>query len=167
MRRNMADDDDGELVIDDSNFGSYFFDITKNAPKKGQVLAKYTAMADFVKGDVKDYIIETLLTNPMGAEMATQVMKYHCHATDEYATSVPMAIAKDMADGMTREEVSIKSYRFQIEYFYWTEAKYVPKGDLHWECIAITRADFAEAMKELDDMEKKEQEADQKIANNS
>ena len=37
-----------ELIIDENNFDQYFRDISKNVPEKGDVLAKYTAIAEFV-----------------------------------------------------------------------------------------------------------------------
>lgn len=154
-----------EIIIDDSNFHLYFFDIGKYKPKKGHVLARYTAMAEFVSGDVKDFVVAALMNNSMGAEMSSQVMKHHCHATDEYASLVPLQIAEDLRSGMTPEEVKAKSYRFQIEYFYWTEPENIPTDDVHWEMITITKSEMDIAWKEveLDDMEQKEREADEKI----
>jgi hypothetical protein len=157
-----------ELIIDESNFHEHFFDITKFKPKKGQVLARYTAMAEFVSGDVKDFVVAALLNNAMGAEMSSKVMKHHCHATDEYASSVPLQIAEDLNEGMTIEEVKAKPYRFQIEYFYWTAPENIPADDCHWETITISKSEMEIAWKEieaeeLDDMEQKEREADEKF----
>jgi hypothetical protein len=157
-----------EIIIDESNFHEYFFEIAKYKPQKGQVLARYTAMAEFVEGDVKDFVVSALLNNAMGAEMSSQVMKHHCHATDEYASAVPLEIAKDLKDGMTAEEVKKKAYRFQVEYFYWTAPENIPTDDVHWEMITVSKAEMDIAWKEveaddLDDMEEKEREADEKI----
>lgn len=148
-----------DIIIDETNFNEYFYSIKDNKPKKGQVLARYTAMADLVDGDVKDFIVNNLLNYDKGGNTVTQVMKYHCHATDEYASSVPLLMAQDLKT-MSVEEVKQKPYRFQLEYFYWTEPENIPKDDVHWECITITKAEIEE---ELEDMEKKEQEADEKM----
>ena len=154
-----------EIIIDESNFHLYFHEIGKNKPKKGQVLARYTAMAEFIAGEVKTFVVSALMNSGMGAEMSSQVMKYHCHATDDYATSVPLQIAEDLKNGMTEEEVKNKPYRFQLEYFYWTEPENIPTDDVHWEMITVTKSEMEIAWKEieLEDMEKKEREADEKI----
>lgn len=157
-----------EIIIDESNFHEHFFDITKFKPKKGQVLARYTAMAEFVEGDVKDFVVGALLNNPLGAEMSSKVMKHHCHATDEYASLIPLQIAEDLKNGDTPEEVKKKAYRFQIEYFYWTAPENIPTDDVHWEMITVSKSEMEIAWKEveaeeLDDMEQKEREADEKI----
>jgi uncharacterized protein YfcZ (UPF0381/DUF406 family) len=151
-----------DTIIDESNFSEYFHSIKDNKPKKGQVLARYTAMADLVDGDVKDFIVNNLLNYDKGGNTVTQVMKYHCHATDEYASSVPLLMAQDLQI-MSVEEVKKKPYRFQLEYFYWTEPENIPKDDVHWECITVTKSEIAYAEQELEDMEKKEKEADEKM----
>jgi hypothetical protein len=154
-----------DIIIDESNFHEFFHEITKFKPRKGQVLARYTAMAEFVDGDVKDFVVASLLKNQIGAEMASKVMKHHCHATDEYASKVPLEMALDLKNGMTIEEVKQKPYKFQLEYFYWTEPDNIPKDDIHWEMITISKEELEFAWKEieLEDMEKKEKEADEKI----
>jgi hypothetical protein len=115
-----------------------------------------------------DFVVSALLTNSLGAEMAAKVMKHHCHATDEYASLVPLQIAEDLKNGVTAEEVKKRSYRFQIEYFYWTAPENIPTDDVHWEMITVSKAEMEIAWKEceaeeLDDMEQKEREADEKI----
>lgn len=157
-----------ELIIDENNFHEHFFDITKFKPQKGQVLARYTAMAEFVSGDVKDFVVSALLNNPMGAEMSSKVMKHHCHATDECASAVPLQIAEDLKSGMSIDEVKSKPYKMQIEYFYWTAPDNIPTDDCHWEMITVSKSEMEIAWKELeaeelDDMEQKEREADEKI----
>jgi hypothetical protein len=122
-------------------------------------------MAEFIDGDIKDFVVAALLKSEMGAEMSTKVMKHHCHATDDYASLIPLQIAKDLKSGMAVDEVKKKPYKFQIEYFYWVLPEYIPTDDIHWEMITVTKAELDMAWKEieLEDMERKEREADEKL----
>lgn len=140
---------DNELIIDSTNFDKYFFETIKHKPKKGQVLARYTAMAELVDGDVKNAIINTILNSKIGGDMAVQILKNTCHATDNYAESVAKDIANDLSGGMSVCDVKDKPYKLQIEYFYWTEIDNIPKDDVHWELISITNAELDLAYKEI------------------
>jgi hypothetical protein len=64
-----------DLVIDDSNFESYFFDVRKHRPKPGQVMARFTAMADFVDGQMKRDVVYLLRECKGGAKGAQRVMR--------------------------------------------------------------------------------------------
>ena len=39
---------DSELIIDENNFEQYFFDVRRHKPQKGQIMVKYTAIAEFI-----------------------------------------------------------------------------------------------------------------------
>ena len=47
-----------ELVIDETNFEEYFFDVRKHKPKRGQILAKYTAIATLERCNEKENLLE-------------------------------------------------------------------------------------------------------------
>jgi hypothetical protein len=124
-----------DLVIDETNFNQYFFDI-KEKPQKGQVLARYTGMADLLESKEKDFIVDALMGTKMGADMAAQVMKKHFHATDHDSIRVPQMILEDLNE-LSPNEVKKKPYRFQLEYFYWTNPENIPTDDPHWETITL------------------------------
>lgn len=131
---------DEEVVIDASNFDSYFFDVRMNKPQRGQVMARYAASAEFVDGRLKKDIID-LIYNKDKAEAATRVMRKLGCATEKDAIRVCKEIAKDLVGGMTVEEVEQKIYKFTIEVFYYTKAEYVPKDDPHWSIISLKNLD--------------------------
>lgn len=120
-----------ELVITPETFEEHFFDIRKNRPQRGQVLARYTAMADFVESKEKGHVIDLLLhTNKV--EAASQVMRKIHHAAEHDSYKVLEAMCKDLMDGMSAQEVLEKPYRYMIEMFYYADPEVVPKEDPHW-----------------------------------
>jgi len=124
------------MKIDDTNFSEHFYDIRKNGPKKGQVLARFTAMADFVDGWVKRNVIDLLDKNTTGAESARKVMRNLVCSTEIDSILVPKRICEDLKAGMTTEEVASKPYKFQVEHFYWTAPENIP-DDPHWNTIRM------------------------------
>lgn len=125
-----------DVVIDATNFKDYFFDVKNFKPKKGQIMAKYSAMAELVKGEEKKILIQ-LLAAPDKARAATAFMKKIMLATEADAMKVPIEIAKDLASGMDEKKVLNKVYKFQVEAFFYTWPECVPQGDPHWQCITI------------------------------
>jgi hypothetical protein len=127
------------LVIDSENFEQYFFDARKHRPEKGQIMAKYIAVAEFVEGQGKRDIMYLLKQDK--AYQATQVMKKIHGAVDPDCYRVCREIAEDFMNGKTNEEVEKKSYKFITEYFFYTKREYVPKNDPHWETIQVVDYD--------------------------
>jgi len=74
-----------ELVIDESNFDQYFFDIYEHKPKPGQILACYEAMADFIDGNLKRDILHILVSSKKGGEAGPRLMQKLAGATEETA----------------------------------------------------------------------------------
>lgn len=132
--------ENNELVIDQSNFDQYFFDVRTHKPQRGQVLARYTASAEFVDGRLKKDVID-LIYNRDKAEAATRVMRKLGFATEREALRVCKELAKDLAVGMTPQEVEEKIYKYQVEVFYYTQKEYVPTDDPHWSIISLTNLD--------------------------
>lgn len=128
-----------EPVINESNFSQYFFDVRRNKPKPGQVLAKFCAIAIFGNGPEKMDLIKVL---KMGkAKQAAEVMKkIHC-AKEPDCYRVCREMSEDLASGMTDEQVATKDYEFMLEVFYYTQREYVPRDDTHWECLALVQYD--------------------------
>lgn len=129
-----------ELVIDESNFTEYFKDCRIHRPERGDVMAKYTAIAEFVDGAMKKDVIHLLLNHDK-AVAATNVMRKLGCATEKDAVRICREIAEDLANGMTPSEVEKKSYEYQLESFYYTKKEYVPTDDPHWQLINLANLD--------------------------
>ena len=128
-----------DLVIDHTNFNNYFFDVRKCKPKKGQILAKFCAIAAFGDGPEKRDIIKVLRRDK--AEAAAMVMrKIHC-CREPDCYRICREICEDLISGMTEDDVAKKEYEFVIESFYYTNREYIPKNDPHWETIEIMKYD--------------------------
>jgi hypothetical protein len=125
----------------DDWFNANFFDIRKHKPKKGQILAQYRAVAYFVDDWVKRNVINIIKDNAVGAETAQKVMHNMCGALEEDSIRVPLEMAKDLALGMSVDEVAKKEYRMIIQYSFWTERENVPKDDPHWFVIQMLNTD--------------------------
>ncbi len=134
----QSDELDDNLVIDASNFDQYFFDVKKNGPKRGQVMARYVSKAELVAGEEKGYLIDLLLTNPLGAEMGVQIARNAFAAQEKDAIKLCKEVAQDLLNGMGRQQVMEKPYSYTLEKFYWTKEKYVPKDNPHWQVIKVT-----------------------------
>ena len=128
-----------ELVIDQSNFSEYFFDVRQNKPQQGQVMAKFTAAALFGPGPEKTDIIN-LLVQDKATQAAAVMHKIHCaKVPDNYRLCAE--ICEDFLVGKSVEYVENKDYEFVIEALYYTMKEYVPKNDPHWETLQILEYD--------------------------
>ena len=130
---------DSELVIDQNNFEQYFFDIRRHKPQKGQVMARYIAVAEFVDGLMKKNIIDLLHKDK--AEAAVSVMRKLGCATEKDSIRIVREVCDDLVSGMTPEEVEAKIYKYTLESFYYTKKEYVPLDDPHWSLINIKNMD--------------------------
>lgn len=125
-----------DLVINDTNFHEYFFDVRKYNPKEGQVIVCYTCMADFSKGSEKRQIID-LLGIKDKALAITQIMRKLLFASELDAIRVPLAMARDLLSGKSFLQVEKKRYRYKMEMFFYTYPEYIPQGDPHWISISL------------------------------
>lgn len=138
-----------EVTIDGSNFHEYFFDVRKNGPKKDQILARFSAVAEFVEGKMKQDIIYLLSTMANGGGSAVKVMQKLGCATYEAAIDICIEVVQDLTSGHMRgmsveaigEEVEKKVYPYHYEQFFYAQAACVPKDDLHWAIIQIDNLD--------------------------
>lgn len=129
-----------DIILDDENFEEYFFDARRFRPKRGQVMACYTAMVDFVDGFEKRQLIDLLQTTDK-AVPAANVMKRLCYAVEPDCYRVPREMMGDLLSGMTSDEVAEKKYRFKTEMFYYCDPENVPTDDLHWSCVTLKNLD--------------------------
>lgn len=139
-----------ELVIDESNFDQYFFDVRKHKPQKGQVMAKYTACAELVDGRLKRDLIDLLLYHKEGGGAASKVMRKLGGSNDRDAYRITREMAEDLVAGMTVDQVAEKPYSFILEHFFYTQKELVPKDDPHWSTIEILNFVEAEQPKALE-----------------
>ena len=138
-----------ETIIDDSNFNEHFFDARNHGPKKNHILARFSAIAEFVDGQMKQDIIYLLSTMDNGGASAVKVMQKLGCATYEAAIDVCSQVAEDLQAGHTKgmtidsvnEEVESKVYSYHYEQFFYTEAACVPEEDAHWDIIQISNLD--------------------------
>src|SRR5262245_8818067 len=107
-----------ELIIDDSNFHEYFFNVTTSSPKRGQCIARYCAWADFVDGKFKRDVLEVLKVQD--ARSVPKMLRKLAGATEEDAYRVPIEMVRDLLSGMTTEQVAKKEYKFMLEVFFYT-----------------------------------------------
>src|SRR5438105_1641757 len=113
-----------------------FFDVRCNRPKKGQILALYTAMAEFISGPEKQNIID-LLKNTEKAIAVSQVMKKLICASELDSFRVPIAIAEDILKGLTDKEILDKIYKFKMEMYFYALPQDIPVDDPHWSTISL------------------------------
>jgi len=130
--KNMSE----ELEIDASNFDKHFFDVRRNKPSKGDVIACYRAMAEFVRGNEKKNILDLLIKYEK-AEATAQVMRKLLFASEQDAYRVPKEMAEDLINGMSEEEVMDKPYKYTFEAFYYTNPENIPMNDPHWTTISL------------------------------
>lgn len=130
-----------EVVIDDTNFHLYFKDCRNKKPDRGDIIAKFTAIADFVGGVMKRDIINLLYNKEDKINAALQVMRKLGCATEKDSIRICKEICSDIYNGMSLEEVEAKVYKYQLEVFYYTKKDYVPLDDPHWSVISIANLD--------------------------
>ncbi len=123
---------DDELIIDESNFDEYFFDVRKHKPKPGQVLACYDAIAEFVDGNLKRDVIQLLLQNDKAGETTPRLMQKLAGSVLEDSMKVVKEILKDLISGMTIDDVASKPYEFHCQHFFYTDRQYIPQNDRRW-----------------------------------
>jgi hypothetical protein len=129
-----------ELIINESNFSEYFRDCRVSRPERDDIIACYTASAEFVEGNMKRDVID-LLVNHDKALAAIQVMRKLGGATQVDAIKICKEICKDLIFGMNLEEVEKKPYKYNVEFFYYTKKEFVPIDDHHWSIIGIMNLD--------------------------
>lgn len=138
-----------ETIIDESNFHEYFFDVRQHGPKKNHIMARFSAVAEFIDGKMKQDIIYLLTSVDNGGLSAVKVMQKLGCATYEGSVDICTEIADDLKAGLERgmslesisEEVENKAYSYHYEQFFYTEAQCVPKDNPHWDIIRLENLD--------------------------
>lgn len=125
-----------EEIIDENNFKNYFKDVRNNPMQKGEIIAKYTAFAEFVDGNEKKQILN-LIKNTDKMNATSQVMRKLLHASEIDAFKIPRLMAEDLCNGMSEQDVLNKPYKYKFEMFFYAKPENVPKDDPHWSIISV------------------------------
>jgi hypothetical protein len=123
-----------ELVIDENNFDEHFFDVRKHRPQKGQVLAKFTAIAEFIEGQGKKDVIDLLKKGKVLP--AIQVMKKLHGSVEPDCYRICREMCEDLLM-MSEQDVENKPYEYKTEWLFYTKRENVPMDDLRWETIPL------------------------------
>jgi hypothetical protein len=126
-----------EIEINESNFSEYFRDVRRTKPEKGEVIAKYSAIAEFVDGGEKRQIISLLTDTENKMEATVQIMRKLLFASEVDAHRVPRLMAEDLLSEMSCDDVAKKSYKYTLEMFFYTKPEHIPKDDPHWCSISV------------------------------
>ena len=157
-----------ELQITEENFSKYFRDIRQSKFEKGDIIAQYSAMAEFIDGGEKRQIISLLKDTENKMEATAQVMRKLLFSSEVDAYRVPRMMAEDLLSGMTVDECAKKPYKYTLEMFFYSKPENVPKNDPHWSIISIVNTDqYDDAIKSKilsDDENKKLNEEKLKLA---
>lgn len=128
------------LVITEENFDQYFFDVRRHEPQRGQVMACYTAKAEFLDGMEKRNIM-SMLQGDGKVEAIRQVMRKLLHANEADSIRVPKEMAQDLIAGMSHDEIAKKKYKYTVEVYFYTQQEYIPRDDPHWSCVSLINLD--------------------------
>lgn len=126
-----------ELEITEENFSNYFKDIRKGKFEKGDIIAQYSASAEFIDGGEKRQIISLLIDTEGKMESTAQVMRKLLFASEVDAYKIPRQMAEDLVSGMSVEDCAKKPYKYTLEMFFYTKPEYIPKNDPHWSVISV------------------------------
>ena len=81
------------LVITEENFDQYFFDVRRHEPQRGQVMACYTAKAEFLDGMEKRNIM-SMLQGDGKIEAVMQIMRKLLHANEKDSIRIPREMSE-------------------------------------------------------------------------
>jgi len=129
--------DKQELEINEQNFADYFKDVRKGKFEKGDVIAQYSASAEFVDGGEKRQIISLLTDTENKMEATAQIMRKLLFASELDAYRIPKQMAEDLLSGMSCDDCAKKPYKYTLEMFFYTKPDNVPSDDPHWSIISV------------------------------
>jgi len=127
-------------LINEDNFSKYFFDVRSSKPHRGQCMARYTAMAELVDGNLKRDIIY-LLSSTSKVSESIQLLRKIALMGEEDAINIALDIARKLNDGQTSDDICEYPHEYKLEAFYYTQKEHVPKDDPHWDVVELTNLD--------------------------
>ena len=126
--------------LSNPNFTKYFRHIDSSKPEKGDILAKFGAIAEIVEGQDKDDLINLCLEDD-SAKASSNMMRKIFHAAEWDVYGIPRHITEDCLNGMSVEEMKQKIYSYAMELFFYTKPEYMPQRDdpdaKYWSLIQI------------------------------
>ena len=145
------------------DFGKYFRFVDTSQPEKGDIIAKYGAIAEIVGGRDKDDLIN-LVQQPDSARASAHMMRKIFCAAEWDCWGVPRQITEDLVAGMSIEDARDKIYSYALEIFFYTKPQYMPKKEdsdfNRWSLIRIVNLDdFLKIKVEKDGREDKSTES--------
>jgi hypothetical protein len=141
MKDHKETTSDDDVIINETNFTDYFFAVNNHKPQRGQVIARYAAVAMFVDGELKRNIVSLLAGEDFGGQASVQILRKMAGATDKSSRHLAIEMCEDLLAGMSIDEVCQKEYKYDVEFFWYTERKYIPADDPHWSCLQIQNLD--------------------------
>src|SRR5689334_5208828 len=105
-----------DLVIDETNFSQYFHDVRNRRPQPGEVMARYSAMAEFVDDQLKRDVVYLLVNHNKGGDSAHKVMRKLAGATEAESIRLLKEMAMDLLGGLSEDEVCEKPYPYKCEF---------------------------------------------------
>ena len=120
------------------DFDEYFLDARNHGPVPGRVLARYSAVAEFINGEDKRDVVYLLKIGQTHAAVNFMKKKHGAMEPDVYRTCSEMS--QDLLH-MTEEDVLNKPYSFRLEFFFYAEKEHVPLTDPHWEVLSVLSYD--------------------------
>ena len=133
----MIEQKEDEIEITESNFSQYFKDVRLGKFEKGEIIAQYSASAEFIDGGEKRQIISLLLDTEDKMEATAQVMRKLLHSSEVDSYKIPRCIAEDLLSGMSVDDCAKKPYKYTLEMFFYVKPHHVPKNDPHWSTISV------------------------------
>jgi hypothetical protein len=148
-----------EIEINEENFKDYFKDIRKGKFEKGDIIAQYSASAEFIDGGEKRQVISLLTESEGKMEATAQVMRKLLFASEIDSYKIPRKMADDLISGMSVEDCAKKPYKYTLEMFFYTKPEYVPQNDPHWSVISVIHKNYVKthefSIEENDNINKK------------
>ena len=121
-------------------FQKHFRFTDRSQPEKGDIIAKFGAVAEIVEGEDKDYLIKICL-QPDSAHAAAAIMQKIFCAAEWDVWGVPRQITEDLVNGMSEEAIKQKIYSYAMELFFYTKPEFMPQKDdpdaKYWSLIEI------------------------------
>ena len=130
-----------EIEITEENFSQYFKDVRLSKCEKGDIIAQYSASAEFIDGGEKRQVLSLLTETENKMEATAQIMRKLLFCSEIDAYKVPRLIAEDLLSGMSIEDCAKKPYKYTLEMFFYAKPEHIPKNDPHWSTISVIDLD--------------------------
>ena len=122
------------------DFNKNFRFTDRHKPEKGDIIARFGAIAEIVGGADKNDLIDLCLQPDSAHAAAAMMQKIFC-AAEWDCWGVPRQITEDLVNGMTEEEIKKKVYPYAMEMIFYTKPELMPQGDepdsKYWSMIEI------------------------------